>query len=77
MTILTSITLQQPLQVISRNSPRLESHNLIQLTEPCQTRLNLSQTLRDPCQITPFQHKLLLQNVEQVVTLVATDSHDS
>ena len=77
MPILTSIALEQPLQVIGRDGPWLESHNLIQLTESRQARLNLGQTLGDPGQITPFQHKLLLQNVEQVVTLVATDSHDS
>ena len=76
MTVLGTVALEQPLQMVRRNGPWLERHDLIQLAEPGQTRLNFCQTFRDPGQITALQHELLLQNVQQVVTLVAADCHD-
>ena len=62
--------------MVRRDGPRLERHDLIQLAEPGQARLNFRETFCDPGQVPALQHELLLQNVQQIVTLVATDCHD-
>ena len=60
VTVLGTVAFEQPLQMVRRNGPRLERHNLIQLAEAGQARLHFRQTFRDPGKIPAFQHELLL-----------------
>lgn len=71
------LVLQEWLQVLCVEFKRHKSQNFIQFREIGDAGIHCLQALSDPLGVAAGKNKLLLENVDQVLTVVAADSHDS
>ena len=57
-TMIITIAIKQPLKVVRRNCPGTEGHNLVQLTESCESWVDLGQTFCYPSQVATLENEL-------------------